>query len=88
MAIWYLTIRLGDLVAQHKDGELDVTELAEKVVERIKGSGWRAITPYPHTFDQMLEELEGALDEERYMSTFEEIYDLADLDRVWIETYP
>lgn len=86
MPVWNITLRLADLIGQWKDGDLTIPELAEKVVERIKSSGWRDITPYPHTFDEVVTNLLSAEDRGEYENLFEEIYDLADQDRVWIET--
>lgn len=87
MPQWNQTISLGDLVQQWKNEQIDIPELAELVVERIKRSGWRELTPYPDTFDGMLVGLANAEDRYSYEAAFEEIYDLADSDRVWIETH-
>lgn len=86
MPVWHLTVKLTDLTDQYRKGELGVEELAEKVAERIKQSGWRDITPYPHTFDDTVSLLRGVDSESEYVAVFNELYDLADSDRVWIET--
>ncbi len=86
MTTWNITIKLGDLVGDWKAGRFDIPELARLVVERIKDSEWRKITPYPDSFDQTLDVLLRATGEGEYSAAFEEIYDLADADRVWIET--
>lgn len=86
MSQWNLTINLGDLVDRWKSGELDISQLAEKVVKRIQSSGWRELTPYPHTFDEYLASLKAVSSSGGYQDRFEDIYDLADSDRVWIET--
>jgi hypothetical protein len=86
MAHWNLTVNLGDLVKRYKADEVDIPELARLVVERIKATDWRKITPYPETFDGLLNDLLTSLNKHSYASNFEEIYDLADSDRVWIET--
>jgi hypothetical protein len=87
MAHWNLTVNLADLVKRYNADEVDIPELARLVVERIKATDWRKITPYPDTFDQLLNDLLTSLDEDDYKGGFEEIYDLADSDRVWIETW-
>lgn len=87
MAHWELTIRLGDLVGQWKSGDLDIPELAEKVAERIKASRWRSFTADPDELDTALEDLEKVGTRFDYERVFEAVYDLADLDRVWIETW-
>lgn len=87
MPTWTLTIRLGDLVSQWKSGELDITELAEKVAERIKATRWRSFTADTDEFDTALDELTKVGTRYEYERVFDAVYDLADLDRVWIETW-
>lgn len=87
MAQWNQTIDLGDLIQQWKNEQIDIPELAELVVSRLKRSGWRDFTPYPDTFDGLLADLSNVEDRHGYEAAFEEIYDLADSDRVWIETH-
>lgn len=86
MAHWNLTVSLSDLIDRWKSGEFDIPELARLVVKRIKESEWRKITPYPDSFDQTLDVLLRASSKGEYSAAFEEIYDLADSDRVWIVT--
>lgn len=86
MPVWHRTVKLGDLVQQWKNQQIDITELAELVVERIKRSGWRALTSDPDLFDDLLDELSEVLNKDEYTGAFNELYDLADIDRVWIET--
>lgn len=86
MPVWHITVNLGDLNDRWRKGEIGIPELAKLVVRRIKQSKWRDITPYPHTFDEHLADLEAATDKDEYVAAFEELYDLADSDRVWIET--
>lgn len=87
MAIWHITINLGYLVRRYRDGDLDITRLAEKVVKKIKCSGWRHITEDADEFDAMLEALAVARSEGEYMTALTAVYDLADIDRIWIETW-
>jgi hypothetical protein len=84
---WALTIRLGDVVTRWKQGDLDITELAEKVTERIKDSRWRSFTADTEGFDTAMADLAGITTRYEYEQIFEAVYDLADLDRVWIETW-
>ncbi len=85
MPHWSITIDLAPDVQRWKGGELSIEELAREVKRKIEDSGWRKITPYPHTFDDRLGRLLQAETERQYMAAFEYIYDLADQDRVWIE---
>lgn len=87
MPQWTLTIRLGDLVQQWKNGDINIAELADLVTTRLKESGWRAFTPYPHTWDEKVAQVQSAETPGEYEAAFEDLYDIADLDRVWIETW-
>lgn len=86
MPVWHITVDLRDLVADWKYGRININELARKVADRIQATKWRSITPYPDTFDGLLHDLKISVNEYEYRAAFEEIYDLADSDRVWIET--
>lgn len=83
MPVWNKTINLGDVWT---DPVLDFNEKVEKITERIKESGWRAITPHSHTFDELIARLDHATTVPEFDQIFSAVYDLADLDRVWIET--
>lgn len=84
MPHWNKTVNLADV---WKNEDLTFEEQVEKIVERIKNSGWRKFTPYPHTFDELIENLEKSETKEAFNDVWEEVYDLADVDRVWIETF-
>lgn len=85
MPNWNLKIDLAPYVRQWKNGELSIEELAREVVARLKDSGWRAFSPYPHTWDDTIDRLLQAETASQYEEAFEYIYDLADEDRVWID---
>lgn len=87
MPHWNLKIDLVPEVKQWEDGEVSIEELARAVKSKIDKSGWRAFTPYPDTFDDHLGRLLQAETVSQYEAAFEYIYDLADEDRVWIDTY-
>lgn len=81
--VWHLTINLSSVWRS----EIPVTEKVAIIVAAFKASGWRELTPYPDTFDDMLAELGDAEDVAEFDGAFAEFYDLADSDRVWIETH-
>ncbi len=81
--VWHLKIDLSQI---WQSGLLDFDEKREKIVEAIKASGWRALTPYPDTFDEYVANIEQAEDVSEFDEYFDVLYDLADGDRVWIET--
>lgn len=87
MPHWNLKIDLAPEVEEWKLGAISVEELARKVVARIKDSGWRAFSPYPHTWDDTVDRLLQVETPGQYEEAFDHIYDLADEDRVWIATH-
>lgn len=87
MPHWALSIDLSPDVEAWKMGELSIEELARKVVKTFKDSGWRAFSPYPDTWDDTIDRLLQVETPQQYMAAFEYIYDLADDDRVWINTH-
>jgi hypothetical protein len=83
--VWHRTIDLKPAVEIYKaNGDIPAT--AAKAVEIIEASGWLADTPYPDTLRDHLGQLKQATDNYEYVSAFDRIYDVADEDRVWIET--
>ncbi len=87
MPYWALKVNLAPEVEAYKLGSLSIEELARKVVDQLKESGWRAFSPYPHTWDDTVDRLLQVETADEYDAAFEYIYDLADQDRVWIETF-
>lgn len=85
MPVWHRTIDLKPAVEVYK-AQGGITKTAEKAVEIIEKSGWLAETPYPDTLRDHLAALEQAETEYDYVTAFDAIYDVADEDRVWIET--
>lgn len=84
MARRNITVKLKDVWS---DDGLPFEEKRDKIVERIKASGWRDITPYPDLFDDLVHDLGETVDTGEFDYLFVEFYDLADSDRVWIETF-
>lgn len=86
MPQWNRTIYLAGAVRRYKDRVNTIPELATEVVGIIERSGWLADTPFPDTLRDHLNQLKQAESEGEYRDAFEYIYDVADQDRVWIET--
>ena len=84
MPTWFETIKLGDVF--HNE-DLDLAEKVEEITTRLKQASWRAFSADPAEFDRLVEELSKAGSLQEFNFTWEELYDLADLDRVWIETH-
>lgn len=87
MANWALKIDLAPEVEAWKLGAVSIEELARRVVKIFRDSGWRAFSPYPHTWDDTIDRLLQVETPAQYENAFEYIYDLADQDRVWISTH-
>lgn len=85
MPVWNRTINLKPAVQLYKTTD-DIPATAEKAVEIIEASGWLSDTPYPDTLRDHLNRLKQAESEGEYRDAFDNIYDVADVDRVWIET--
>lgn len=86
MPNWNRTISLAEVVAGYHAGKHTIPELAERVAAIIEGSGWLEDTPYPDTLRDHLGALKNTATPAEYTAVFELIYDVADEDRVWIET--
>lgn len=85
MPVWKRTIDLEPHVTQYKeDGEIE--KLAESVARQIEVSGWLEDTQYPLHLQSGLAELRKAKTQAEYVTAFNLVYDVADEDRVWIET--
>lgn len=85
MPVWNRTINLKPAVELYKTTD-DIPATAEKAVEIIEKSGWLDDTPFPDTLRDHLNRLKQATDNYEYVLAFDYIYDVADVDRVWIET--
>lgn len=85
MPTWNRTLDLKPAVRLFKTSD-DIPATAEKAVEIIEKSGWLADTPYPDTLRDHLAGLKQATTPQEYINAFDLIYDVADEDRVWIET--
>jgi hypothetical protein len=86
MSVWNRTIDLRPAVEIYSS-ENDIPKTAAKAVEIIEQSGWLDDTPYPDTLRDHLAELKQAEEPYDYVTSFDRIYDVADADRVWIETH-
>lgn len=86
MPVWNRTIDLKPAVDIYKEsGNIPAT--AARAVEIVEASGWLADTPYPDTLRDHLAGLKQAEEPYEYVAAFDRIYDVADIDRVWLETF-
>jgi len=82
---WLVTIDVADIWRNFQDNGFE--QSVKAIIEKIKASRWRSITPYPDTFDELLACLEESRDLDEFNGWWNELYDLADSDRVWISTF-
>lgn len=85
LPVWRMTIDLSDI---WRNDDLGFEEKRDAVVERVSRSGW--LESYDDVFDALATAIEGI----KYADSFEEfdgwwdeIYDHADVDRVWIKLH-
>ena len=83
MANWALTIPLSDL---WRNEGISFEERRNQVVDRIRKSRWVKLTAYPDTLHGHLNDLKASEDVAEFDDWWDEIYDLADSDRVWLDT--
>lgn len=89
MANWRFKIHLHDFF--HTDN-LTLSEITAKIVERVKDSNWYRVADEMDVkwyLDDILDHMvDAAKDEEvdEWNYLWADFYDLADTDRVWIQT--
>lgn len=84
MPAWNLTVKLSPL--WHEEG-ITFPSRRDGLVKLIQESGWRDLTGDRGEFDLLIEELAETESAGSFDAVFKDLYDLADSDRVWIETY-
>ena len=80
LPIWAESIDVAD-VFHNKD--LSFEQIRDFVVERFRKSNWVQVN---ERVQELLELLAESEDEDAFNSIFDELYDIADIDRVWIKT--
>lgn len=82
--VWLVTIDVADTWKSFQENGFE--QSVKSIIAKIKQSRWRELTPYPDTFDELLANLEESGDLAEFNGWWDELYDLADSDRVWIST--
>lgn len=85
MPSWNLTVDLAPYWGPN--GSYTFEERRDKIVETIRKSRWSLISDDPRALEVLLDELADAKDAIEFDGVFGFVYDLADDDRVWIETF-
>lgn len=84
MANWYLTVDLSDY--WHSE-HLGFEEKRDGITSLLSASPWRNLSLHPGRIDQLIAELRKTTSVAAFDAVFGQVYELADTDRVWIETY-
>lgn len=80
---WDRKVKLG---AVFHNEELTFEERRDAIVKIIRDSPWFKDYDEGDELPQYVEELADAADADEFDSTWDAVYDIADADRVWIET--
>lgn len=83
MPHWNLTVKLKPFWASADPFE----EKRDRIVKAFRDSGWPGITSQPGHLESLLDELAEVPDVSAFDAMLGDLYDLADVDRVWIETF-
>lgn len=81
MAHWVESINLSSV---WKNDLLSFEETRDSVVHRIRSSDWYFNNP---SLQGVVDDLSASEDAAEFDDYFQVIYDLADVDRIWIETF-
>lgn len=84
MAVWLETIKLGDVF---HNSDMSFEEVRDRVVARIRASNWEGIAFHWPDVKEAVDNLAETRDTEEFNWWWSEIYDYADQDRVWLDTF-
>lgn len=86
MPVWYETIKLGDLWT----ADIPFERKRDLIVDRVKCSKWYK-DAQKSTFEggllYIVQDLSTSASISEFDVWFNELYDRADIDRIWIETF-
>lgn len=80
---WAQRIYLGDVF--HNE-DLTFVQRRDAVMRRLRASRWVRDSGDDTALTMLLDDLAEAADAEEFDEVWDEIYDIADYDRVWIDT--
>lgn len=87
MATWYMTVDLTDEYEKFRVGATGFFETRDNVVKRLVESDWAvAYSLDGSQVNAAIERLSKTQNLAEYEAAMRAVYDLADEDRVWIET--
>lgn len=83
LPVWDRKIRLGDVF---RNEDMSFEERRDAIAARLRASAWLTDPDRRMGLDEAVDGLAGAEDVDEFDGWWDEIYDLADYDRVWIDT--
>jgi len=82
MAEWKTKVRLGDLLEQYENEEIELQDVGDRLIERLKETEYA--NEYP--VDVMIDELRTLEDEEHFDAIMSTLYDFGDRDHcIWFD---
>ena len=82
-ARWLETVRLGDV---WRNESMTFEQRRDEIVRRVKASNWYRSTDSSVELPDVVDDLAHATDASRFDFAWRYLYDIADWDRVWIDT--
>jgi hypothetical protein len=83
LPVWDRKIRLADVF---RNPDMTFEERRDAIVARLRASVWLKGYDEDSDLTQFVDEMSEAADVEEFDGVWDFIYDIADADRVWIET--
>ena len=75
-----------DVSSFFHDDDLTITEKGEKISELVKSSTWFEGLYYKDDLEGLLEELSEVEDADDFDVLWDQMYDIFDAERVWVQT--
>lgn len=82
---WHIVVYLDDLFGD-PDNPATTPEARAEIAKRLRASGWPELTGSPKRLDHLIRGF-AAPDEDDAELWWQGIFDLADVDRVWLDVY-
>lgn len=83
--VWRKTVDVKDIWTNFST--MPFEEARDEVVRRVEESGWPGNTLDADTLDNAIQGLKTAQGTPEFNAWWDVLYDIADVDRVWIETF-
>lgn len=81
---WRERIELGNVF---HDDSMEFNQRRDTIIDRIRKSRWFTSSSDESFLTNIVDELANTQSEQEFNYVWNDVYDQADLDRVWIETF-